>query len=124
MYSCSKFKAMESEQRKALIDQMVNARTIEEVQEAEEAAKTWLSNHPDDLQVIAACEHLDEAKYKADNPISWWSTIVAFIGLFVGVMAFIVIALLIGTNTGNWALAIGAGLLTGGTLGLAIGSLD
>lgn len=110
---------MENERRKALIDQMLSAKTKEEVQRAEGAAETWLSDHPHDLQVLAAREHLDEVKDKVNNPVSWWSNIAACV---VGVITFVVVTLLIGTNTGNWAVAIGAGLLTGGTLSQGIAS--
>jgi len=95
------------EERRALIDRMLGARTEREVEAAEEAADEWLKDNPGDTRVIAAHERLAERADRVRDPERKVNrvTIVVFAAVFSSV------ALVAGTLTGNLYAALAAGFL-------------
>lgn len=103
---------MESERRRVLINRMLGAKTTNEVEEAEDAAKEWMEDHPQDLQVVAARERLAKTDAKLKEPRRRAKQV----GWAVFIVTSLTVALLVGIVSGRWSLAVGGGLLVGGTL--------
>lgn len=59
---------MEQRDRSLLIEQMVKAKTVHELDAAEKAADGWLDEYPNDLQVVLVRERLDESSSKLQDP--------------------------------------------------------
>ncbi|AHY45779.1 Hypothetical Protein RradSPS_0496 [Rubrobacter radiotolerans] len=66
-----------------------------------------MSRHPQDLQVVAAREHLARAADRLGDP----DRRVRRAGWAVFVLAFVAGTYLLGSATGSWALAVGGALL-------------
>ncbi len=59
---------MRDEERRVLIDHMLEARNESEVETAEKAADEWLKDNPGDIRVIAAHERLAERGSRVRDP--------------------------------------------------------
>lgn len=59
---------MENRERSSLIEQIVKAKTVSKLDAAEKIADQWLDEHPSDLQMVIAREHLDESNSKLRDP--------------------------------------------------------
>ena len=100
---------VESERQSELIDRMLEARTPGEVEAAGRDAERWMVEHPQDLQVVAAREHLARTADRLGDP----DRRVRRLGWAVLAFVFVAGTYLIGSATGHWALAVGSALLLG-----------
>ncbi len=98
---------MRDEERRVLIDHMLEARNESEVETAEKAADEWLKDNPGDIRVIAAHERLAERGSRVRDPErkANRAALAVFAALFSSV------ALVADTLTGNPYAALAAGLL-------------
>ncbi len=91
-----------NEDRGALIDRMLEARSEQEVEAAEEDAEGWLKENPDDIRVIAASERLAKTGARARDPgrradrlsLSVFAVVFASVALAAGALT--------GTLTRRW----------------------
>ncbi len=60
--------AGKDEERDALIDRMLGARTVRDAEAANASADAWLKKNPGDLRIIAAQERLDEKDARMRDP--------------------------------------------------------
>lgn len=95
------------EERRALIERMLGARSEREIEEAAEVADEWLKDNPGDIWVIAAHERLDERGDRVRDP----ERKVNQVTLAVFAAVFSSVALVAGTLTGNVYAALAAGFL-------------
>lgn len=100
---------VEQGNRDLLIDQILNARTQQEVDAAEKAAREWLDKNPDDIRIIAAQERLEKARAKLEDKERKINR--------TSLLAFVTTSLIVGLVTlaisGTWVLAATVGLVTG-----------
>ncbi len=96
-----------NEDRGALIDRMLEARSEQEVEAAEEDAEGWLKENPDDIRVIAASERLAKTGARARDPERRANRL----SLSVFAVVFASVALAAGALTGSPYAALAAGLL-------------
>lgn len=99
--------SMRDEERRALIDVMLEARTAREVKAAEKTADDWLKDNPGDIRVIAANERLAGTSVAARDP----ERKVDQGTLAVLTVVFSSVALAAGALTGSWYAALAAGFL-------------
>ena len=95
------------EERRALIDVMLEARTAREVKAAEKAADEWLEDNPGDIRVMAADERLAGTGVAVREP----ERKVDRATLAVLSVVFSSVALAAGALTGSWYAALAAGFL-------------
>ncbi len=95
------------EERRTLIDGMLEARTAREVEAAEKAADEWLKDNPGDIRVMAADERLAGTGAAARDP----ERKVDRTTLAVLAVVFSSVALAAGVLTGSWYAALAAGFL-------------
>ncbi len=57
-----------NQDRGALIDQMLEARSVQEGEAAEKDAEGWLKENPDDVRVIAASERRAKTGARVRDP--------------------------------------------------------
>ena len=92
------------EERRALIERMLGARSEREIEAAAEVADEWLEDNPGDIRVIAAHERLDERGDRVRDPERKIDrvTLAVFAAVF---------SLVAGMLTGNVYAALAAGFL-------------
>ena len=95
-----------NQDRGALIDRMLEARSEQEVEAAEKGAEGWLKENPDDVRVVAASERPPKTGARARDPERGASRLSP--SLFV--VVFTLVALAAGALTGLDA-ALAAGVL-------------
>lgn len=95
------------EERRALIDVMLEARTAGEVEAAEKAADEWLKDNPGDIRVMAADERLAGTGAAVRVP----ERKVDRVTLAALAVVFSSVALAAGALTGSWYAALAAGFL-------------
>lgn len=95
------------EERRVLIDRMLEARNEREIEAAEEVADEWLKDNPGDIRVIVAHERLDERGDRVRDP----ERKINRVTLAVFAAVFLSVALVAGTLTGNIYAALAAGFL-------------
>ena len=100
---------VEQNSRTLLIDQILDARTKQDVEAAEKAAHEWLGENPDDIRIIAAQERLDETRVKLEDRERRITRI--------SLLAFVATSLIVGFLTlafsGMWILAAALGPVIG-----------
>ena len=96
-----------SEDRGALIDRMLEARSEQEVEAAEKDAEGWLKENPYDIRVIAASERLAKTGARARDPERGANRL----SLSVFVVVFTLVALAAGALTDSLYAALAAGVL-------------
>ncbi len=95
------------EERRTLIDGMLEARTAREVEAAEKAADEWLKDNPGDIRVMAADERLAGTAAAVRDP----ERKVDRVTLAILAVVFSSVALAAGALTGSWYAALAAGFL-------------
>ena len=100
---------VEQNSRTLLIDQILGARTKQDIEAAEKAAHEWLGENPDDRRIIAAQERLDETRAKLEDRERRITRI--------SLLAFVATSLIVGFLTlafsGMWILAAALGPVIG-----------
>jgi hypothetical protein len=96
-----------NQDRGALIDRMLEARSEQEVEAAEKGAEGWFKENPDDVRVVAASERPPKTGARARDPERRASRLSP--SLFV--VVFTPVALAAGALTGNLDAALVAGVL-------------
>jgi hypothetical protein len=96
-----------NQDRGALIDRMLEARSEQEVEAADKGAEGWLKENPDDVRVVAASERPPKTGARARDPERGASRLSP--SLFV--VVFTPVALAAGALTGNLNAALAAGVL-------------
>jgi hypothetical protein len=87
--------------RRLLIDEMLEAKTEHEVDAAEKAADEWLAQNPADLQVLSTCERLAEVRSRLQG--RRWK--VRSLSLAASEIAFALAGSISFVFTDSWALA-------------------
>ena len=97
----------ENQDRRALINRMLEVRSDQEVEAAEKDAEGWLKENPGDVRVIAASERPVKTGARARDPERGanWSS------LFVFVVVFTLVAPTAGALTDSLYAALVAGVL-------------
>lgn len=95
------------EERDALIERMLDARTVRDAEAANASADAWLKENPGDLRILAAQERLDKKGDKLRDP----GRDEGRMTLLVYACAFLAAALLVFALTGRFYAAWFAGLL-------------
>ena len=93
--------------RGELIDQMLEARSVQDGEAAEKYAEGWLKENPDDVRVIAASERLAKTGMRARDPERRTNRL----SLSVFVVVFTLEALAAGALTDSLYVVLAAGVL-------------
>ena len=93
--------------RGALIDQMLEARSVQNGEAAEKDAEGWLKENPDDVRVVAASERPPKSGARARDPERGTNRL----SLYVFVVVFTLEALAAGALTDSLYVVLAAGVL-------------
>jgi hypothetical protein len=96
-----------NQDRGALIDQMLEARSVQEGEAAEKDAEGWLKVNPDDVRVIAASERRAKTGARVRDPERGYNRL----SLSVFVVVFTLVALAAGALTDSLYAALAGGVL-------------
>ncbi len=96
-----------NQDRGALIDQMLEARSVQDGEAAEKDAEGWLKENPDDVRVIAASERRAKPGARVRDPERGANRL----SLSVFVVVFTLVALAAGALTDSLYAALAGGVL-------------
>lgn len=96
-----------NQDRGALIDQMLEARSVQDGEAAEKDAEGWLKENPDDVRVIAASERRAKTGARVRDPERGANRL----SLSVFVVVFTLVALAAGALTDSLYAALAGGVL-------------
>lgn len=100
---------MSDEERGELISRMQSARTPSEASLSLDEARHWLREHPEDNQVAAAMQSLEEREERLEDPERTpnWASAAVFVASALTVWGALYVL------SGNWTLSVIAGVILG-----------